>query len=112
MFGKDEQYTTIMHQLLREIVNITLQMCAQLNGCNQLSEHSDVIEAFFMNVAQIYKKVPLLILTAGLDMSALFQCGKKLLYYMGDLSIVDLLLIFFNYILVLKLARSNSNKMQ
>lgn len=75
MFGKEEQSNTIMHQLVFEIVNTTLQMCAQLNATNMLSEKSDVIEAFFSLLAQIYKKVPQLLQSTNLDMAAVFQCA-------------------------------------
>lgn len=75
MFGREEEYSSLMQVLLREIVNTTLTMCAQLNNCNQLSEKSDVIEGFFLMLAQIYKKVPILMSSSDLDMAALFQCG-------------------------------------
>lgn len=75
MFGREEQYSGIMQIILREIVNTTLNMCAQLSSSNHLSDKSDVIEAFFLMLAQLYKKVPVLITSSNLDMDALFQCG-------------------------------------
>lgn len=75
MFGREQEYSSLMQLILREIVNTTLNMCAQLSNCNQLSEKSDVIEAFFLMMAQVYKKVPALISVSNLDMAALFQCG-------------------------------------
>lgn len=63
-------------QLIHEIVNTTLEMCARYNTKNQLSEKSDVLEAFFTLLSNIAKKLPHLIVGTGFDTSALFECGK------------------------------------
>lgn len=78
MFGRDNEYANLMQELLKEIVNTTLQMCSQLTSNTQLSEKSDVLEAFFLMLTQLYKKVPHLIQNSGVDLGALFQCGKYL----------------------------------
>lgn len=75
MFGKEEKFSAINQQLLREIVSVTLQICAQLN--DNLSEKADTLEAFFTMLAQISKKVPHLIIANGVDTAGLFQCGKS-----------------------------------
>lgn len=77
MFGKEDQFVNISHQVVHEISNITLIMCAELNATNQLSEKTDVIEGFFSMLAQLYKKNPQIFQSSSLDMTALFQCGKK-----------------------------------
>lgn len=74
MFGKEEKFGGISQELLREIVNVTMQMCTHLN--NNLSEKTDTLEAFFLMLAQVSKKVPHLIVANGVDTAALFQCGK------------------------------------
>lgn len=79
MFGRDNEFANLMQELLKEIVNTSLQMCSQLTSNNQLSEKSDVLEGFFGTLAQLYKKVPHLVQNSGIDVSALFQCGKN--YY-------------------------------
>ncbi|KAJ3642174.1 hypothetical protein Zmor_024983 [Zophobas morio] len=75
MFGNEDQFRAIMHQLLHEIVTTTLQMCAQLNSANQLAEKTDVLEGFFAMMAQLYKKIPQVVFASGLDTAALFQCA-------------------------------------
>ncbi|XP_022917881.1 importin-13 [Onthophagus taurus] len=76
LFGPDRKYVPLMQQLLKELCNITLQMCAQLTNNNRLSEKVDVIEAFFRMLMQVYKKVPLLVQSeSGIDVTALFQCA-------------------------------------
>lgn len=76
LFGRDNEYSNLMQQLLKEIVNITLQMCSQLNSNTQLAEKSDVLEAFFVMLAQLFKKVPPIIQNSGIDLGAVFQCGR------------------------------------
>lgn len=75
LFGREEQFNAMNQQLLHEIVNSTLQVCAQYNTNNQLSEKSDVLEGFFSMLATLAKKVPQLINGSGIDTCALFQCG-------------------------------------
>lgn len=76
MFGNEQQFRGITHQLLHEIVSTTLQMCAQLNSSNQLAEKTDVLQGFFAMMAQLFKKIPLVVFSSGVDTAALFQCGK------------------------------------
>lgn len=76
LFGNDEECKSLNQQLLYEIVNTTLQMCAQLNTNNQLSEKTDVLDGFFTLLAQLAKKVPQLIFASNVDTAALFQCGN------------------------------------
>ncbi|XP_018575465.1 importin-13 [Anoplophora glabripennis] len=75
LFGKEEQFNAMNQQLLHEIVNSTLQVCAQYNTNNQLSEKSDVLEGFFSMLGTLAKKVPQLINVSGIDTCALFQCA-------------------------------------
>lgn len=75
LFGREEQFSAMNQQLLHEIVNSTLQVCAQYNTNNQLSEKSDVLEGFFSMLGTLAKKVPQLINVSGIDTCALFQCG-------------------------------------
>lgn len=74
MFGREEKFCEMNRQLLREIITVTLEMCARLN--DNLSEKADTLEAFFTMLAQISKKVPHLVVADGVDTAALFQCGK------------------------------------
>ncbi|RZC40401.1 importin-13, partial [Asbolus verrucosus] len=75
MFGNEEEFRAITHQLLHEIVSTTLQMCAQLNSANQLAEKTDVLEGFFAMMAQLFKKIPQVVFASGIDTAALFQCA-------------------------------------
>lgn len=77
MFGREEEFCTLNQQLLHELTSTTMQMCAQYNTNNQLSEKADVLEGFFSMLAALAKKVPQLIMTCGIDIAALFQCGKS-----------------------------------
>ena len=77
MFGNDDKYAHMMKELLKEIVNSTLQICLRLPvNRTLLSEKSDSIETFFTTLALIYKKVPQLITANDIDNAALFQCGN------------------------------------
>lgn len=77
MFGKEELYSETMQILMYELVSITLLMCARLteNNENHLSEQADVLEDFYSMMSQITKKNPKLLLSQGVDTTALFQCG-------------------------------------
>lgn len=75
MFGRDNECASLMQELLKAIVNTTLQMCSQLTSNSQLSEKTDVLESFFTMLAQLFKKVPHLIQSSGIDLGALFQCA-------------------------------------
>lgn len=78
LFGKEELYTETMGLLMYELVSVTLHMCARLteNNQNRLSEQADVLDSFFSMMSQITKKNPKLLLSQGVDTTALFQCGK------------------------------------
>lgn len=78
LFAPVQELSAVMHQLLHAIVDTTLQMSAQLNCANQLSDKSDVLEAFFLTLAQILKRNPQFVFSGSLDCNSLFQCGKKL----------------------------------
>ncbi|CAH1099739.1 unnamed protein product [Psylliodes chrysocephalus] len=75
LFGREEEFCTLNQQLLHELTSTTMQMCAQYNTNNQLSEKADVLEGFFSMLAALAKKVPQLIMTCGIDIAALFQCA-------------------------------------
>lgn len=79
MFGRVEKFCEMNRQLLKEIINITLEMCARLN--DNLSEKADTLEAFFNMLAQILKKMPHLVVGDDVDTAALFQCGKINLFF-------------------------------
>lgn len=76
MFGKYEEFMAINQQLVCEIVNTSLQLCAEYNNTNRLSEKSDVLEGFFYALSQTSKKAPHYIMNNNVDMAALFQCGN------------------------------------
>lgn len=76
LFGREEQFLSVNQQLLHEIVNTSLQMCANVSATADLSEKADVLEAFFAMMANLVKKVPQLINRSGIDTAAIFQCGK------------------------------------
>lgn len=78
LFGKEEQFLSVNQQLLHEIVNTSLQMCANVSATADLSEKADVLEAFFAMMANLVKKVPQLINRSGIDTAAIFQCGKNI----------------------------------
>ncbi|XP_050507704.1 importin-13 [Diabrotica virgifera virgifera] len=75
LFGREDEFCRLNQQLLYELANTTMQMCAQYNTTNQLSEKSDVLEGFFGMLAALAKKVPQLLTTCGVDIAALFQCA-------------------------------------
>lgn len=104
LFGNERDCAPLLQQLLVELVTATLQLCLQCqqqqntiaanNGQQPrclLSEHSDVLEGFFVMLAQVYKKVPRLAMAASrtnmaaledvdgggpvYDAGALFECA-------------------------------------
>lgn len=77
LFGKEDQFLNVNQQLLHEIVNTSLQMCANVSATSDLSDKADVLEAFFSMMANLVKKVPQLINKSGIDTAAIFQCGKS-----------------------------------
>ncbi|KAJ9589083.1 hypothetical protein L9F63_017628 [Diploptera punctata] len=63
----------LMESLLRELCSVTIMACSGNNS--NLSEHADLLEAFFNLLAQILKKNPQLFVSEGIDLTALFRCG-------------------------------------
>lgn len=57
---------------------LTNELCAvamaKVSSAQNLSDHSDLLEALFTFLAQIIKKIPKLIICT--DTVSLFQCGK------------------------------------
>ncbi|CAH1165774.1 unnamed protein product [Phyllotreta striolata] len=75
LFGKEEDLFALNNQLLFELCSRTMQMCAECQANDQLSDRSDVLEGFFSLLAALAKKVPLLMTNCGVDVAALFQCA-------------------------------------
>lgn len=75
MFGKDEEFTYMLKQFLYELMNRSLQMCAELNNKNQLSDKCDVLESFFSMLTHVSKRNSKLLYNSGVDCESLFQCG-------------------------------------
>ena len=57
LLGRDNEYYPLVQKLFEELTNTTLQMCVQLTNSNTLAEKSDVIDAYFGMVSQMYEKV-------------------------------------------------------
>lgn len=93
LFGNDRDCAPLLQQLLVELVNVTLQLCVQCQqqqpvGSNTvlLSEHSDVLEGFFVMLAQVYKKVPRLTMAASSTGNMVVEgCGAAMTYDAGAL---------------------------
>ncbi|KAF5307676.1 hypothetical protein FQR65_LT06731 [Abscondita terminalis] len=66
MFGKDEEFAYMLQQFLYELVNRSLQMCAELNSNNQLSDKCDVLESFFSMLTHVSKRNSKLLFSSGL----------------------------------------------
>lgn len=69
----------LMESLLRELCSVTLMACIGSSDApgGGLSDHADLLEAFFNLLAQILKKNPQLFVSGeGVDLAALFQCGE------------------------------------
>ncbi|KAJ8963759.1 hypothetical protein NQ317_016440 [Molorchus minor] len=75
LFGNEEEFRTVNQLLLHEIINTTLQVTAQYNAINQLSDIADVLDGFFSMLANLAKKVPQLVNASSTDTTALFQCA-------------------------------------
>lgn len=70
MFSSEE---ALMQSLLSELSLVTLSLCH-----SSLGEHTDLVEALLVVLAQVLKKAPRLLLAPQLDLVMLFQCGEKL----------------------------------
>ncbi|XP_069674561.1 importin-13 isoform X2 [Periplaneta americana] len=78
MYGKDRSQLPLMESLLREVCSVTIMACSgnSNNPGSSLSDHADLLEAFFNLLAQILKKNPQLFVSGdGIDLAALFHCG-------------------------------------
>lgn len=80
LFGREDELRPLNQQLVQEICNRTLLLCAECSNNNQLSDIADLLEGFFLLLSNFIKKVPQLIFSNEIDTSALFQCGKIFLY--------------------------------
>jgi hypothetical protein len=79
MYGRDRCQLPLMESLLRELCAITILACSSNTSTpgTSLSDHADLLEAFFNLLAQILKKTPQLFVSGeGIDLTALFQCGE------------------------------------
>jgi hypothetical protein len=79
MYGRDRSQLPLMESLLRELCSITIMACSGSTSTpgGSLSDHGDLLEAFFNLLAQILKKNPQLFLSGeGIDLAALFHCGE------------------------------------
>jgi hypothetical protein len=79
MYGMDRSLLPLMESLLRELCSLTLTACTGSSDApgGGLSEYADLLEAFFILLAQILKKNPqLFVSNEGVDLAAVFQCGE------------------------------------
>nr|CAD7454175.1 unnamed protein product [Timema tahoe] len=75
MYGRNKSHVKLMQSLLCELSSITLHMTAPPH-CQNISEYSDILEAFFNLLAQVLKKNAELLASAeSLELEKLFQCG-------------------------------------
>jgi hypothetical protein len=79
MYGRDRSQLPLMESLLRELCAVTILACSGSSSTPEtsLSDHAELLEAFFSLLAQILKKTPQLFVSGeGIDLTALFQCGE------------------------------------
>lgn len=79
MYGKDRSQLPLMESLLRELCAVTIMVCSgnSITPGTSLSDHAELLEAFFNLLAQILKKTPQLFVSGEeINLTALFQCGK------------------------------------
>nr|CAD7408960.1 unnamed protein product [Timema cristinae] len=74
MYGRNKSHVKLMQNLLCELSSITLHMTTPPH-CQNISEYSDILEAFFNLLAQVLKKNAELLASAeSLELEKLFQC--------------------------------------
>jgi hypothetical protein len=79
MYGKDRSQLPLMESLLRELCAVTIMACSSNSSTpgTSLSDHAELLEAFFNLLAQILKKTPQLFVSGEeINLTALFQCGE------------------------------------
>lgn len=98
LFGREDELRPLNQQLVQEICNRTLLLCAECSNNNQLSDIADLLEGFFLLLSNFIKKVPQLIFSNEIDTSALFQCGK--IFYLYNIAMQAFYItICFSYIM-------------
>nr|CAD7574619.1 unnamed protein product [Timema californicum] len=76
MYGRNKSHVKLMQSLMCELSSITLHLTTPPH-CQNISEYSDILEAFFNLLAQVLKKNAELLASAeSLELEKLFQCGK------------------------------------
>ena len=79
MYGRDRSQLPLMESLLRELCAVTIMACSSNSSTpgTSLSDHAELLEAFFNLLAQILKKTPQLFVSGEeINLTALFQCGE------------------------------------
>ena len=79
MYGRDRSQLPLMESLLRELCAVTIAACSSNSSTpgTSLSDHAELLEAFFNLLAQILKKTPQLFVSGEeINLTALFQCGE------------------------------------
>jgi len=79
MYGRDRSQLPLMESLLRELCAVTIVACSNNSSTpgTSLSDHAELLEAFFNLLAQILKKTPQLFVSGEeINLTALFQCGE------------------------------------
>ncbi|KAK6640059.1 hypothetical protein RUM43_008336 [Polyplax serrata] len=74
LFGKDEKYQPIMQSLTNELCSVAM---GSLASAQNLSDHTDMLEALFEYLSQVVRRVPKLIMCT--DTAVLFQCAMVIL---------------------------------
>nr|CAD7263458.1 unnamed protein product [Timema shepardi] len=76
MYGRNKSHVKLMQSLMCELSSITLHLTTPPH-CQNISEYSDILEAFFNLLAQVLKKNAELLASAeSLELEKLFQCEE------------------------------------